>query len=46
MADRDDLWEDNVGGFSLVAGKRVAFLWIRSVLFALFVQTLLRIIFV
>jgi ferredoxin len=25
MADRDDAWEDNVGGFSIIAGKKVSF---------------------
>ena len=25
MADKDDKWEDNVGGYSLVAGKKVSF---------------------
>ena len=25
MADKDDKWEDNVGGFSIVAGKKVSF---------------------
>ena len=25
MADREDQWEDNVGGFSIVSGKKVVF---------------------
>ena len=25
MADKDDKWEDNVGGFVLAAGKKVSF---------------------
>ena len=25
MADPNDTWEDNVGGFSLVAGKKISF---------------------
>ena len=25
MADKNDVWEDNVGGFSIVSGKKVAF---------------------
>lgn len=25
MADPTDIWEDNVGGFSVVAGKKVSF---------------------
>ena len=25
MPDKNDQWEDNIGGFSIVAGKKVAF---------------------
>ena len=25
MADKNDQWEDNIGGFSIVAGKKVSF---------------------
>ena len=25
MADRDEMWPDNVGGFSIIAGKKVSF---------------------
>ena len=25
MADKDDKWEDNVGGFSIVTGQKVSF---------------------
>ena len=25
MADKNEQWEDNIGGFSIVAGKRVSF---------------------
>jgi ferredoxin len=25
MADKNDKWEDNVGGFSIIAGKKVSF---------------------
>ena len=26
MADKNDVWEDNIGGFTIVSGKKVAFL--------------------
>ena len=46
MPDKNDQWEDNIGGFSIVAGKKeFPFMSIESVLFVQCVLILHPIIF-
>ena len=33
MPDKNDQWEDNIGGFSIVAGKKVSFYVDRECIF-------------
>ena len=39
MPDKNDQWEDNIGGFSIVAGKFL-FMWIENALSVLCVRIL------